>query len=213
VFVFSRRAIQRCIDELRGVLSDDQLEELVKPLNLVGRDRFAKSWEICLLHSLSRVGTILHEVPLPGGRKPDIRFTYPGENAVGFIADVTAISDEGLHSANPVRPFSQELARLAYRVGLDPDHLHYDVRGRQTGPYGFQKTTLRLPPQRELAGFLDARIGPFLKSIRDDRMSQHQITIDEDEIAFTISYDVSQRFMTGGYLAYDVALSRKKNPL
>jgi hypothetical protein len=90
VFVFSRRAIQRCIDELREALSDGQLEGLVKRLNRVGRDRFATSWEVCLLHSLSRVGTVLHEVPLPGGRKPDISFTYPGENAVGFIADVTA---------------------------------------------------------------------------------------------------------------------------
>lgn len=69
-------------------------------------------------HSLSRVGTVFHEVPLPGGRKPDISFTYPGENTVGFIADVTAISDEGLHNANPVQDLSQELVRLAHRVGL-----------------------------------------------------------------------------------------------
>jgi hypothetical protein len=145
VFVFSRRAIQRCIDELRGILSDDQLDGLVKRLNRVGRDRFATSWEVCLLHSRSRVGTVLHEVPLPGGRKPDISFTYPGENAVGFIADVTAISDEGLHNANPVQDLSQELVRLAHLVGLDPNHLRYDVRGQQEGPYGYQKTKLRLP--------------------------------------------------------------------
>ena len=213
MFVFSRRAIQRCIDELRDVLSDDQLEGLVKRLNRVGRDRFATSWEVCLLHSLSRVGTVLHEVPLPGGRQPDISFTYPGENAVGFIADVTAISDEGLHSANPVQDLYQDLVRLARRVGLDPNHLRYDVRGKQEGSYGFQKTKLLLPSQAELPGFLDARILPFLENIRDNRMSQHQIIIDEDNIAFIISYDVSQRFMGGGYLAYDVALSPKKNPL
>jgi hypothetical protein len=153
VFVFSRRAIQRCVDELQGVLSHDQLQGLVKRLNQVGRDRFAASWEVCLLHSLSRVGTIFHEVPLSGGRKPDISFTYAGENAVGFIADVTAISDEGLHSANPVQDLSRELVRLARRIGLDPNHLRYEVSGQQTGPYGYQKTKLRLPPQGEVAGF------------------------------------------------------------
>lgn len=146
-------------------------------------------------HSLSRVGTVFHEVPLPGGRKPDISFTYPGENTVGFIADVTAISDEGLHNANPVQDLSQELVRLAHRVGLDPNHLRYDVRGQQEGPYGYQKTKLQLPPQLDLPGFLDARILPFLENIRDNQVSQDQITIDEDNIPFTISYDVSQRFM------------------
>jgi hypothetical protein len=100
---------------------------------------------------------------------------------------VTAISDEGLHSANPVQDLYQELVRLAHRVGLDPNHLRYDVRGQQEGLYPYQKTKLLLPPQVELPGFLEARILPFLESIRDNRMSQHQITIDEDNIAFTIS--------------------------
>lgn len=157
MFVFSRRAIQRCIDELCDARSDDQLEGLVKRLNRVGRERFATSWEVCFLHSLNRVGTVFHEVSLPGGRKPDISFTYPGENAIGFIADVTSISDQGLHSANPVQDLSQELVRLAHSVGLDPN----DVRGLQDGLYGYKKTKLQLPPQLELPGFVETRILPF----------------------------------------------------
>src|SRR4029077_15820997 len=77
----------------------------------------------------------------------------------------------------------------------------------------YQKTKLQLPPQAEIPSFVAARILPFLESIRDKQMPQHHITIDEDNVAFTISYDVHQRFMGGGYPAYDVALSRKKNPL
>jgi hypothetical protein len=98
-------------------------------------------------------------------------------------------------------------------LGSIQTHFRYEVRGQHDGPYGYQKTKLRLPPQAELLGFLNARILPFLESIRDNRMLQHQITIDEDDISFSICYDVSQRFMSGGYPAYDVALSRKKNPL
>jgi hypothetical protein len=167
MFVFSRRAIQRCIDELIGVLSNHQLEELVKRLNRVGSHRFAASWEVCLLHSLSRVGAILHEASLPSGRKPDISFTYPGENAIGFIADVTAISDQGLHSANPVQELSEELIRLARTVGLDPSHLRYDVRGQHDGPYGYQKTKLLLPPQAELPSML-IRLTPKNTRFSDD---------------------------------------------
>jgi hypothetical protein len=213
VFVFSRRAIQRCLDELRKVLSIDQLEGLVERLNRLGSGRFAASWEACLLHSLSRVGAVSHEASLPSNRKPDVWFTYPGDNTLGFIADITAISDEGLHNANPVQDLSRELVRLARTAGLDPNHLRYDVRGQQDGPYGFQKAKLRLPSQAELPDFLNARILPFLESIRDHRMSQHQIAIEQGDISLTISYDASQRFGGGHHLAYDVALSPKKNPL
>ena len=139
MFVFSRRAIQRCIDNLGGVLSGDQLDNLVKRLNLVGSGRFAASWEACLLHGLSRVGAVAHDVPLPNQRRPDIWFTYRGDSAPGFIADVTAISDEGLRKANPVHDLSDELTRLARRVGLDPNHIRYDVSGQHDGPYGYQK--------------------------------------------------------------------------
>lgn len=117
MFVFSRRAIQRCIDELGDVLSGGQLERLVKRLNLVGSGRFAASWEACLLHSLSRVGVVSHEASLPSRREPDVWFTYPGDNAPGFIADITAISDEGLRKANPVHDLSNELSRLALKLG------------------------------------------------------------------------------------------------
>lgn len=37
--------------------------------------------------------------------------------------------------------------------------------------------------------------------------------IEDDSVSFTISYDSSQRFATGQYPAYDVALSPKNNPL
>jgi hypothetical protein len=213
VFVFSRRAIQRCIDELRHVLSIEQLEGLVKRLDQVGSGRFAASWEACLLHSLSRVGAVSYEAPLPTNSKPDVWFTYPGDNVVGFIADITAISDEGLHKANPAQHLYKELARVARRVGLDPNHLHYDVRGQHEGPYGYQKTKLRLPPLTELSGFFDDRILPFLETIRDQELSQGQIVVEERDISLTISFDSSRRFGGGRYPAYDVALSPKNNPL
>ena len=213
MFVFSRRAIKRRLDELGNVLSASQLEGLVKRLNQVGRERFALSWEVCLLHALSRVGAVSYEAPLPDGRRPDISFTYPGEDAVGFITDVTAISDEGYHKANPVDILSDELHRLARAVGLDPNHLDWKVGGHQVGAYGFQKTKLRLPPGEEIPVFLNTRVLPFLEKIRNEALSKAEMSIEDDRVSLSISYDVSQRGMSGGHLAYNVALSLKKNPL
>jgi hypothetical protein len=69
-------------------------------------------------------------------------------------------------------------------------------------------------------GYLKDHIKPLecggadvFESIRNYRMFKHQIVIDDDNILLTISYDVSQRFMSGRHLTYNVALSRKKNPL
>jgi hypothetical protein len=213
MFVFSRRAIQRCLDGLNDVLSSDQRNGLAKRLNRVGPGRFAASWEACLLYAFSRLGAVSHEVPLPNGSKPDISFRYPGEKALGFIADVTAISDEGRHNANPVQDFAEQLARIARNVGLDPDHIRYSVRGRNSGTYGYQKTTLLLPPQGEITDFLSTRVLPFLERIRDQQSSEDHLSIESDEVSVTISYAISQRFMTGGYPAYDIARSPKKNPL
>jgi hypothetical protein len=195
------------------VLSADQAEQLVRRLNQEGRDRLAVSWEVCLLHSLSRVGVVSHEFPLENGRRPDVRFSHSRGSKVEFIADITAISDQGLHEANPIEDFSEELVRLARAAGLDPDHLRYDVRGQHDGPYGFQKTVLCLPPRAEIPAFLQARVLPFFEEIRDRGLTQYKLTIKEDRISITISYGVSQRYMGGGYPSYNIAQSLKKNPL
>jgi hypothetical protein len=213
MLIFSRRALQRLLDALGTIFPREQLEGLVRRLNRPGDDRLPAMWEVTLLFALSRVGLIAYEAQLSSGRKPDLAFTYPGENRIGFFADVTTISDSGLNKDNPVQLLSDELVRITRRVGLDPNHIFYDVESRRDGDYGDGKVRLLLPSRGALARVINTKILPFLRRIKRENLHAGEIKIEEDGVALRIGYNADQRFMSGGHSSYDVALSLQKNPL
>ncbi|MGY4501145.1 hypothetical protein ACVWYH_005076 [Bradyrhizobium sp. GM24.11] len=53
-------------------------------------------WETIFLYASSKIGKLTSEQALATGKKPDIRFSFLGEAAVGLIADITAVSGDGL---------------------------------------------------------------------------------------------------------------------
>jgi hypothetical protein len=211
--IFSRRAIQKNLNALKNTLSSGDLVRLVKRLNQPGRDRLAASWEVCLLQAFNAIGHLSYELPVTDGHRPDVSFRYHDKNKPGFVADITAISDDGLHTANPFLEFSQQLHALAMDVGLGPNSLNIDVGGRQDGAFGFQKTRLLLPKKDDIPHFLSTKIKPFLLSIRDRDVNRDAITIEADGISLTIQYDADRQYAGGHYPSYEATYSLKKNPL
>jgi hypothetical protein len=212
--IFSRRAIQRSLDDLNGVLSPQDLKKLVNRLNLPGAGRLATAWEVCLLRSFSSIGHISYETKSADGRRPDIAFRYRDENQIGFIADITTVSDAGLHDANPFMEFSQSLHHLAKAFGLEPNWFYIDVRGERTGPYRFEKTKLLLPKRNAIPDFLERQIRPFLIEIQKENLLSRTVNInDEEGISLTVSYNPGQRFAGGHYPSYESTYAIKGNPL
>lgn len=127
--IFARRALQRRLDELRGILGAAEVGELVGRLNNVGKDRLAIAWEVAVLHALSRHGGLGHQIQLSSGRRPDIEFKSA---ELSFVADVTCVSDEGVEDANPYNRFSELIEDAKMLVDLplpvaghrDRSHLH-----------------------------------------------------------------------------------------
>src|ERR1700730_8574969 len=113
MFVFSRRAIQERLHALHTVLDPDQGDGLAVRLNTPGGDRLAAMWEVIFLYAFSQVGNLKVEQVLANGKKPDVAFTFPDECSVGLVADITAVSDEGLDKENPIQQLSAEIAREA----------------------------------------------------------------------------------------------------
>ena len=68
--MFSRRTIQRLLDELSNTLSQDALIELTARLNNPGMDRFAAIWEVSIMYALGYAGKIEYQPQLSNGRKP-----------------------------------------------------------------------------------------------------------------------------------------------
>lgn len=91
--IFTRRALQRRISELRASLDGAIVDKLAARLNRHGKDRLAAMWVVVVLHAFARQGSIRSEDPLQSGRCPDI--AYLAEE-LRLTADVTIVSDDGL---------------------------------------------------------------------------------------------------------------------
>lgn len=73
--IFSRRAIQRCIDENASFLTTEQIGRHVKLLNQCDRASIATEWEVILLRAFSNIGNLIHEGTFKGSSKPDLHMT------------------------------------------------------------------------------------------------------------------------------------------
>lgn len=105
--IFSRRTIQKLINENADFLTKTQTRKHVDLLNLnkktnresledgkyindLIKDYLSTEWEIVLLNSLSKFGKIIHEKRV-GKSKPDIFFTSSQHN-FKFVGDITCIT-------------------------------------------------------------------------------------------------------------------------
>jgi hypothetical protein len=91
--LFSRRSIQRMLDQNAEWMRPDQLQEHVKALNDPKQDTLAKLWEVAVLNGLSKFVNISYERET-GSYKPDIVYELNEEQVV---ADIVTISDKDRH--------------------------------------------------------------------------------------------------------------------
>lgn len=105
--IFSRRTIQRMLDENTAWMTRKQVQKQVRALNNPEEPSpLAWVWEVAVLNGLSKLVKIVHEPDL--GSKPDIVFEVDGETV---IADVTTISDKSRHEQNPIEQLNDEFMK------------------------------------------------------------------------------------------------------
>ena len=130
--VFSRRTIQRLINENANFLKKSETKEHIDKLNL-NKKEYLKlledgknindlirvylntEWEIVLLNSLSKFGNIIHE-QRSGESKPDIFFTSSANN-FEFLSDVTCITGKQDKDNIPL-VFKNELKEIIDKENL-----------------------------------------------------------------------------------------------
>lgn len=209
--IFARRALQRRLDELRITLGADAVSKLASRLNKPGKDRLAAMWEVVTLHALSGLGKLKHEAPLESGKQPDIAF---GDGGLLITADVTTVSDEGLHEQNPWRELSDLIEKEKTRLGLPIGGLNLKIESvTQRGPRG-KKITLRLPEKKHLLEFVRRSIVPELRSQLEQGILVPGLTIRNESTAVEISIDPGRSpYSSISYAAYDTPSIRDGNPL
>lgn len=114
--IFSRRAVQEALNQLRKRMDSPSINNLAKRLNTPGKVRISAMWEVIIIASLQRLGNVECEQELSSGRRPDIFFD--NGNGLEFFADITCISDENLDKENPIEHFHKTLLDAISKLGL-----------------------------------------------------------------------------------------------
>ncbi len=217
--IFSRRIIQRLLNENDDFLGRRQTKRFVQELNRVcdtskpGRKiTLSWEWEVLLLNVFSRVGKLAYEKGFGGRTKGDIYFQSRQNTDYCFLADVVTISDRGLHQRNPVDVLSRELRDKVQVCGLNPSHFavapedeYYDS-GRGT------KVRLCLPGRARFGQTIfNENFQEFLQDISQCPEDLRTYKVNQDNIRVRIEYDPKRRFASAGHVDYSVVFSLNDN--
>lgn len=196
--LFSRRFLQRVLDESAAYLSLKQREDICQLLNTVRDDYLATEWELALLHTASKQGTIRYETNVGGERRPD--FLFCGDAGLEFVAEIRAVSDRGLHKQNPVEALQEEFWRWQRKFGLIGGFdLHVDGYGEHLYRGSGKKPRLKLPKVSEFGSkVFNAEFRRFMELVRQSPEVHRVYEVKQQHVSVRISYNPSRRGFGGG---------------
>jgi hypothetical protein len=210
--MFSRRDIQRSVNELATVLSAKQLVLLVQRLNSPSLEQVSAEWEAVVLAAISRVAVLKHEHDSGGSSRPDIHATID-DLGLQFVADVCAISDATMEDDNPIEFFRDEMFAVARELGMSGAGLFLHVEPlKKTDPK--QRRLLALPPKGDIQRFIRVQVRPFLRQVTEVPEVDRTLEFSEDNVVFKLRYDANERIISGGgWPTYTWPRTSKHNPM
>ncbi|MBD3787745.1 MAG: hypothetical protein IE922_12415 [Sphingomonadales bacterium] len=209
-FIFSRRFVQQCLDQLRPVLSDDQHRTLVDRLNRRNPGRLAAMWEVVVLCAFAQSPGFRHEAPLAGRTAPDFQFDLP-QIGVHVVGDVGSVSDQGSHGENPFEGLIDEIARVARKHGSDISQFEIYVPGREEGEYRKRKMRLSLPRGRDIAHFTRCDLEPYIRERLRRRDYGRCTTLSAGEYQVQITFRPPSDFAHYGHPSFTTILHKDRN--
>jgi len=197
--IFSRRTLQRLINENTNFLTRKQTKTHVDKLN---KGDLGAEWEVVLLNVFSKLGKVEHERNF-NGKTPDIYFT-PSNSFLDFLADVKTVSDEGTEKKNPQKQLWERLHKEvaerdikgAWDVKIGGNH----EEARKNG----SMIQLKLPA---LAKFdrdvFNKKFDDFAYLIKQNPDEERKYEIKTESIDLAISYKPSKEWSgSGNYPSY-----------
>ena len=208
--IFSRRSIQKAINENLKFLTTKQSQKHVDELNDFDEESLAFEWEIVLLNALSKIGSITHEPILSGSSRPDILFSNTG---LDFIADVTTISDKGYEKENPKDYLVCEINKCIRKYNLKTDNFSMLFGDESIGVYKNKKINLKIPKKGSSKEFIDKYFESYLQSIKQNQDNECSHKKKTNALDITITYTPNQRYQFVTHTSFNTAYSLKKNPI
>jgi hypothetical protein len=216
--LFTRRVIQKCLDENSEFISTGNLRDWVQRLNRVSNDYVATEWEVVLLWAFAKFGKVRHEPPL--GRRPvDLIFeSYDGK--LQFAADIAAISDQPLHDRNPIDRFRDELSKRIEKAKINTGRFVFRVEEERPVAHrgtGRKRRLLLSSANRFSTYIFDAAFDKYLDSVRKEpqRPRGHYVNRRSPAVAVTIQYEpgIGRGVGSCSYGSYTSTTVKDDNPL
>ncbi|MBZ5512975.1 MAG: hypothetical protein LAN70_17655 [Acidobacteriia bacterium] len=212
--MFSRRTLQRVINENARWMLPSQVQRHVDLLNGTNTYQCIETeWEVVVLNAVSKLGTVRHEPTFSGRKAPDVHFS--SKQGEEFIADITSVSDKGLHAANRFDLLWDEL-RLRTRWLRDKG-VHgsfslrvgdYDVRPRRGGP----PLRLKVPERRLFEDrIFNERFRQFLAEIVANPGVRRTYEVNTSDTSVAILYTPRASTSSGSHASYTGARSVRQN--
>jgi len=202
------------LDENSRLLSSGQLQVHVNRLNGKNADqRVSTEWEVAVVNAASKLARVKFEPPMPTGGKPDILLTLGDQEA---LAEITVVSDRGLHEANPTQHLHSEFFRRLRKLQLDPNKFSVQVGGNHTQLWlgGDAKAILKLPhPSKFKSEIFGKQFWEFAHSAMNFPQQPALVEISTQEVQLKFAYKPDQEFFTGSHLSYTVTHLLHNNPL
>ncbi len=189
--IFSRRTIQRLIDENASFLNKAQLENHVKKLN---EGDLSFEWEVVLLNVFSKLGNVVHEPKFANcSRKIDVLFSSKEKDEIKILADITTISDKFAETENPVEYLEDKLLQIAIKKKL-PGGFGFSIGGNTAqDTFLRKKQELFIPSKKDFDRevFFSAEFKEFINEILQKPYQSSELYITKDRIQLRIIYSLN----------------------
>jgi hypothetical protein len=213
--LFSRRFLQSTLDESSPYLSVTQRQDFCKLLNTVRDDYLATEWEMAILRVLNERGSLQYEPDFPGTSRPDVLFTT--DDGLSFVADITSVSDKGLHQQNPYDALQEEFFKRQRKLGILNGGFDVRVDSYADNIYrgSGKKPRLKLPKRADLpTKIFNADFQSFIMGVRNHPNEVRQLHIEDAETSVHFSYGPSRQGYGGGsHPSFDLTAVIDKNPI
>jgi hypothetical protein len=210
--IFSRRAIQRMLNENAAFLTREQLKEKISRLNKGSFQSLETEWEVAVLNAFSKIGQVQHEPNLNGTSKLDLLFVSDRDTHAQMIADIATVSDEGFERENPGKFFHVAFDRQIQKTGLRANSFGYVVHYYPL--QDIDKIKLMLPPRGEFGRqIFNDKFRRFIGQMKANPSQTYNYKISTAQTNILITYDPHQKFFSASCPTYTRPISKDRNPV
>jgi hypothetical protein len=115
--IFSRRELQRLIDTVGPLSTQEKIRDQLRRLDTGGQDGISTAWELAVTAGLSQMGILRIEPDLGTPTRVDFALELP-RNKWSSIGDVVTVFDHGMHEESGYGPLETVVWQSVQAYGL-----------------------------------------------------------------------------------------------